>query len=145
MLRQAVAEDAALLFEWRNDSLARENSENTAEVALGEHNAWFRAALSNPDYLIYLAVADNLPVGVARAKRKENVWLLSWNIAPECRGRGFGRKMVALMIEKIDEPVKARIKKGNIASQSIARSVGMVKKGEEGEVEIWQREKTGSL
>jgi len=140
-MRQAGPEDALLLLGWRNDPLTRENSENTAEVEREEHMAWFRSALSDPDYLIYLAVADDLPVGVARAERKENAWLLSWSIAPECRGRGFGREMVAALIEKLDGLIRARIRKGNIASQKIARSVGMYLEGEEGEMEIWELEK----
>jgi RimJ/RimL family protein N-acetyltransferase len=142
ILRQAVAEDAALLFEWRNDSLTRENSENTAEVALGEHNGWFRAALSDPDYFIYLAMADDLPVGVVRAEHKENAWLLSWNIAPQWRGRGFGLEMVMAIIEKTEGLIRARIRKGNLASLKIAQAAGLIRQGEEGEMEIWELKKT---
>ena len=140
-MRQAVVEDAQLLFEWRNDLLARQNSENTAEVGHEEHMAWFGAALSDPDHRIYLAVADDLPVGVARALRKENTWLLSRNIAPESRGRGFGREMVAAMLDKLDGLVRARIRKDNLASQKIARAASMIRRGEEGEVDIWELEK----
>jgi predicted acetyltransferase len=52
-----------------------------------------------------------------------------WTIAPEARGRGYGKKMVcqALLLPVAKgQKILAQIKKENVASQKIAESAGFV-------------------
>ena len=51
---------------------------------------------------------------------------LSWTVAPDARGRGVGKRMVALAASQILAPIRAEVKSDNISSVRIAEHAGMV-------------------
>jgi RimJ/RimL family protein N-acetyltransferase len=124
VLRPARMEDAAILFAWRNDPQTRANSLSEDKVWWPEHVAWLRCALDK----VLIAEQDGKPVGTVRIETE-----LSWIVAPEHRGRGIGRQMLALVAGT------ARIKRTNIASQKIAEAAGF-SLVEDGEVQLWKKE-----
>jgi RimJ/RimL family protein N-acetyltransferase len=124
-LRRATIDDADLLLRWRNDPLTREASRNSAEVSAEEHIAWLTDSLDRADRKLLVAEENGAPVGVVRADFSDRVWELSWTVAPEARGRGVGKRMVALLAAQISEPIRAEIKAANIASARIAEYGGM--------------------
>ena len=65
-------------------------------------------------------------------------WLLSWTIAPEARGKGYGKAMVAAMVKQLNGPLRAETTIGNIASEHIARAIGMKLKAERNGVRYWK-------
>lgn len=123
-LRPATLDDAPLLLAWRNDPDTRANSHNTAKVTLAEHRAWLEATLANPARTLWIA-EDGGPVGTVRCDHGE-VSELSWTVAPEARGKGVGRRMVALAVAEVGGRIRAEVKTGNHASARIAESAGMV-------------------
>ena len=124
-LRLTTIQDADLLLEWRNDPETRKASHNTAEVQRDEHVTWLSRTLSNPNRRLFVAEEDGVPVGTARADLSEGVWELSWTVAPNARGRGVAKRMVALLASQISEPIRAEVKAGNLASVRIAEHAGM--------------------
>ncbi len=64
-------------------------------------------------------------VGTIRTDRVGKSTELSWTVAPEKRGRGFGKEMVAVFTSQIIDPIQAEIKIGNMASIRIAEYSGM--------------------
>jgi len=125
ILRPATIQDADLLLEWRNDPETRKASHNTAEVQRDEHISWLSRTLNNPNRRLFVAEEDGAPVGTVRAELSEGVWELSWTVSPLARGRGVGKRMVALLASQISAPIRAEVKAGNIASARIAEHTGM--------------------
>ncbi len=119
--------DAKILFDWRNDPLTRENSHNTDEVPWENHVAWLEKSLVSPTRTLYIAEAEGVPVGTVRADLHNGARELSWTVAPEARGKGFGKAMVLQFVREILPGVRliASVKKGNRASESIARALGL--------------------
>jgi len=124
-LRPASAADAALLLRWRNDPQTREASHNSSPVNAAEHQRWLQSRLDDPACLLMVAEHKGIPVGTARADRRDDCWELSWTVAPAARGKGLAKQMVALLANGISEPVRAEIKAGNAASMRIAEYAGL--------------------
>jgi ribosomal protein S18 acetylase RimI-like enzyme len=72
-----------------------------------------------------IAEAGGVPVGTVRADLGEEGWLLSWTVAPEHRGRGHGKTVVAMAAELLAGPLLAEIKTANAASVAIAEAAGL--------------------
>ena len=132
-LRQATIADAELLFAWRNDPLTRQQSIHTEPVVWESHLAWLETGLQNPDRWLFIAEqavpAMQAPVvlGTVRADKLAEVYELSWTVAPEQRGKGWGKKMVAALIAVLPDGAayQAVVLHTNPASERIAAGLGM--------------------
>jgi len=124
-LRLATMDDAILLLAWRNEPATRANSHKSEVVGPNEHIAWLEATLANHHRQLYIAEVDERPIGTIRADYDGESCELSWTVAPESRGRGFGKLMVCELAKKIECAVRAEIKEDNLASVKIAEAAGM--------------------
>lgn len=146
ILRPVTIQDADMLLEWRNDAETRAASHNTAEVSPVDHIAWLGRVIHNPRRRLFIAEEDGRPVGTVRADFDETgIWELSWTTAPAERGRGVGKRMVALLAQQLDEPIRAEVKFENLASRAIARAAGMEVYGVAGGVLHYRRGATHSV
>jgi RimJ/RimL family protein N-acetyltransferase len=123
--RPAAMHDAELLLKWRNDQGTREASHNVETIVLESHRAWLAKTLKNPDRRLLVAILNGVPVGTVRADLDDGVWKLSWTVAPEARGQGIGKRMVAYLADQIEGPIRAEVKAGNDPSGRIAEHAGM--------------------
>jgi len=133
-LRPAGLQDAALLLLWRNDPLTRRFSINDAVVGWDEHIAWLEASLAMETRQLLVAVRGR-PVGLVRIDRDEATEM-SWTVAPDARGQGVGRSMLAAALP-IRGRIVARIKSDNVASRRLASRVGFALL-EPGPLERWE-------
>ncbi len=124
-IRPATLQDAELLLQWRNDPVTRQASHQTAEIAWSEHLDWLTRSLANPSRRIFIVEENKVPVGTVRVDESEGVSELSWTVAAVGRGRGIGKRMVALVAHRLKGPIRAEVKVGNEASRRIAESAGM--------------------
>jgi RimJ/RimL family protein N-acetyltransferase len=124
-LRPATVADAERLYRWRMDPVTRASSLNSTAIEFEGHCAWLVNSLADADRQIYIAEHLGIPFGTVRADRVEDVWRLSWTIAPEFRGRGLGARMVQLFASSMHGAIEAVIKSGNRASIRIAEAAGM--------------------
>ena len=128
-LRPAQFADANILLEWRNDELTVQYSLSKDLVSHQEHAQWMYEVLNNENKLMFIAESNSIPVGTVRAFFNDEAWMVSWTVAPEARGRGVGKKIVALLLDHIGGPVHADVKSDNIASIKIAENVGFILDG----------------
>lgn len=130
VLRPATIGDANRLLTWRNDPSAYQYYRASEPVTWETHVAWLTAVLTDPDRALYIATADDEPVGQVRLDRADDVVEVTMAIAAASRGRGFGRGALAcaLVTSRLRFPdarmIIAEIAEGNVASLVLFRSFG---------------------
>ena len=142
-IRKATMEDARRLYEWRNDPDTRANSVHTEEIPWENHLSWLEKTLKDHKRDLYVVEEAGEPCGTIRLDDDGENWFeISWTVAPEFRGKGIGKKMTQKFFDEYlgdkKERVIARVKKENIASIKMIKSLGFVFKQEEGGLEIWR-------
>jgi len=123
--RHVTVEDAELLLDWHNDPVTRAFSTTQEKTTLQEHTVWLNHAVNLKHF--YIAQVNRKDIGVIRATPgKTNEYTLSWTIAPEERGKGYGREMLPQMTNTLPDQALliAYIMHTNIASIKIAKSTG---------------------
>jgi RimJ/RimL family protein N-acetyltransferase len=128
-LREATAEDAAVLFEWANDPVTRAASFEPAPIAWETHVAWLERSLASGDRLLFLA-EDAGPVGQVRFDREsEDVAVISVSIAPAARGHGYAPAAIDAGVRTVAgrwpvRRVRAEIRADNAASLAAFADAG---------------------
>lgn len=123
--RKATKNDAALLLQWRNDPLTRQNSFHTEVIDLEAHMQWLDQLLQNPHSTLYIIECDGIPAASLRADRNpEGETELSWTVAPSQRGKGLGKALLLQARSLIQGILTAQIKKSNTASIKMAEAAG---------------------
>ena len=105
-LRKATMEDAKDVLRWRNDPVTRENSFTRDEIDLDSHLTWFEKKLGQEECFMYILMADDEKVGNIRVDASEGVGEISYMVAPEHRGKGYGKKMIGLLEAELSKDAK---------------------------------------
>jgi RimJ/RimL family protein N-acetyltransferase len=127
-LRKATFNDWKILLDWRNDPITRENSFKTEEVSEQIHKLWFNDSLLNPNRSIYILEDNFTSVGSIRSDLHwNNQSVLSWSIAPDQRGKGYGTKILEIYLQNKKGKFIAEIKPRNIASIKMVEKNGFTK------------------
>ena len=113
-LRPAAADDAELLFSWRNDDDVRRWSFNSDEISWKGHLRWFEERLRDSRCTIYIAsLMSGPPIGQIRFDRvagEHHVAEISLSLDPGARGRGLGAALVRAGVRRYRSDVgNARI------------------------------------
>lgn len=128
ILREVTIADWEILLEWRNDPTTRENSFTQEKISTLSHKTWLTNSLLNPDRKIYILEHNSTPIGTIRSDRtSENTYVLSWNVSPNQRGRGYGAKILELFLKNKTGEFIAEIKPENIASIKMVEKNGFTK------------------
>ncbi|MFK7774331.1 MAG: GNAT family N-acetyltransferase [Saprospiraceae bacterium] len=126
-LRKVNFEDWKMLLDWRNDFETRTRSHSIEMITEEHHKDWLRNVINDSNRMLFVAEANDNPVGTVRADfdSTTNSYELSWTISPHARGQGIGKKIVQLLVEKLNSRVRAEIKEDNIPSIKIAESANL--------------------
>ena len=104
-LRKATIEDAEDILRWRNDPTTRANSFTKDEISLLSHVNWFKRKLEDANSHIFILMDEDQKVGNIRVDVTDGVGEISYMIAPESRGKGYGKKIIALAEEEMRKGV----------------------------------------
>ena len=127
-LRRATAADADLLLGWANDPATRAASFHPDPIDAAGHESWLAARLASPTTTFWIGEdGGGRPVGQVRVEGEE----ISISVAPDLRGRGFGRALLAAAVEEAGrtlpiERLLARVRVDNPASLSLFAGAGFV-------------------
>lgn len=135
VVRPARPYDAARLLAWRNDPTTVQLSRTGRPVEPHEHDRWFAERLDDPGTRIWIGEVDGEPVGEVRVDVRDGVGEVDVAVAPEHRGRGHARALLAEMEEEVlgDYQVRelvARVHPVNEPSERAFRAVGFVEAGD---------------
>ncbi|MFH4963799.1 UDP-2,4-diacetamido-2,4,6-trideoxy-beta-L-altropyranose hydrolase [Gaetbulibacter sp. M235] len=149
--RKATKEDMLLVYNWSNDPLVRQNSFNTQEIELVNHEKWFNQKIEDDKVLFLIALFDNQPVGVVRYEIKEDQTIIGVLVAENFRGNklssSFLSESAKYYFKQNHLPIFAYIKEENKASIKAFESAGysFYKKESVKEIEsfVYKLEKKG--
>ena len=146
-VRFADGGDSKDIFAWRNDELARQMSHTTDVVEWEGHSKWFASSLSNANrclLICYLADSED-KVGVVRFDIEGDAALISINLAPTMRGKGFAKRCLKKAVDFFKEnnpgirQINAEIKSVNVASHKSFEGAGFVFEREMDAVRIFRK------
>jgi UDP-2,4-diacetamido-2,4,6-trideoxy-beta-L-altropyranose hydrolase len=132
-LRPTVESDCEIFWEWANEPGARAASFRNKAISWEHHTQWFHTKLSDPKAILYTAInGEDLPIGELRYQVDGERAVLSIGLGARFRGCGWGRKMIALGIEKLFQEsavefIDAYVKPSNEASLSLFARAGFTR------------------
>lgn len=145
-VRHANMSDEALLLAWANDQETRQNSFSPDPVSVETHHHWFHRRLRDPDNcrLYIVETEEEIPLGQVRFEKKDQIWEISYSLAPLFRGRRLGRPLLESALLKLssDFPgvlVLGKVKQSNLSSRKVFESLYFDAKSDGGEEIEYQR------
>lgn len=131
-LRPVKEQDMELLLEWRNDEECRKNFFSSDIVDFDTHKAWFKKMLVNKNEYAYILIDNNIPIGQVRLSVNGTNANISYSIAKEYRGKGYGVDILRLVTEKAFNEMPnitlvGEVFDTNIASQQVFEKLGFEK------------------
>ncbi len=144
--RPAALADEALLLQWANDPLVRQNSFNPNPIDSATHRTWFYARLRHPETCqIYIVETEaGLPIGQVRFEWrdeawKKGAWEIDYSLAAVARKRGLGAKLLQKAMQTFRESrsgtlVFGKVKSNNLLSQKIFQRSDFTDMSGEGEM-----------
>ena len=109
----------------RNDPTTIENSIVTQAVNPEDHHNWLSKILNDASVQLFIVHADKETIGTVRINSTLRDKEISWTIAPNHRGKGYGKTIVNKLVNSLEGTVIAQIKNSNIASKKIAEYAGL--------------------
>jgi RimJ/RimL family protein N-acetyltransferase len=125
-LRLATMGDANHLLAWRNDEASRRFSLNSEVVSEQHHQSWLQRSLKDPQRQLYIAESGGQPIGTLRVDTHQHIHTISWTLAPDFRGKGLAKAMVALLVRSLTGDIVAQILPDNTASVRVAEYAGLI-------------------
>ena len=105
-VRDAVAGDCNLIFQWANDIDTRAASFSSGKISLEEHRNWLSDRLSDANCLLLICSdGQGNPLGIVRFDISKDEATVSINLAPHVRGKGWASFII---IRTTDELFKRR-------------------------------------
>jgi len=121
--RQAVKEDAKLVFELSNDPVVRLNSINQNAIGWDDHLKWFNSKAEDKNYYFLLHFTEEEEfVGQVRFNVENDSSVISISIAENFRGKGLSANLLKVSCADFlsrfpaVKKIKAYIKNSNTAS-----------------------------
>jgi UDP-2,4-diacetamido-2,4,6-trideoxy-beta-L-altropyranose hydrolase len=130
-MRLAAPADEELLLEWANDATTRRYSFGRGVIGADDHHRWFGERVRNTrDFVLLIGETDEgVALGTVRFDRTSAGWRLNYSLGAPYRGRGLGRRMLELALQRLAQShaadwVCGRVMAANAASHRVFRGLG---------------------
>ena len=144
-LRKVKYFDCLTLFNWANNPTVRLNSLNNNLIKIEDHKIWLKEKLDSRNCSYYLLIDNGNNIGSVRFDiDNDNNALISYLVDPLYHGRGYGKKILVLGLEKlrserIINKLIGYVKHNNVASIKIFNDLGFKEVGNNGGVLKFER------
>jgi RimJ/RimL family protein N-acetyltransferase len=132
-MREAIAEDIHLAFNWANNFELRKYSFNKEEITFSEHSEWFYRKINDSKVLYLIGFIESVPVGSIRFDIQEKNALISYLVDESWQKMGLGRIMIVegikILIKKLPKikSLNGLVLPENIASVKTFERLGFKK------------------
>lgn len=127
-LREADIKDSESLFNWANEINVRTNSINQEPIVWEKHLKWFTKKLNDSETKFLILASEDKLLGQIRIDLVDSYWNIDYSIDNQFRGKGLGKEIVRLLINKFESyKFKATVKKQNKASINVFVNLGFKK------------------
>ena len=122
--------DADLLWRWANDRETRQNSFTTSPIPYAEHIEWLAKRLGSDATRIWIFSDGDVPVGQVRFDIAGALAEIGITVAPEQRGRGYGKTMLDQAVRRLRAEQRDRVRPrasvlaNNAASRRLFKACG---------------------
>lgn len=140
-LRFVEKEDKETILNWRNDPITIDSSITTGKVNSLEHNAWFNNKIKDINTHLFIIINEFFEkVGIIFFNKKDNQAIISINLNPNFRGKGYGTislfKAISQYFDNFPiDNIIAEIKENNQISLKLFQRVGFKEDDEKEEKE----------
>ncbi len=141
-VRKATLDDSTDIFDWRNDPVSVKFSP-TGLVKLEDHLKWYPRKLTDNNCLMLIITNEKKEkIGMARFDRENEKAVVSININPKFRGRGYGYLGLTAAISEcfghyLVEKIEAKVDTDNEISKKLFQKSGFVISGAENSLLIF--------
>lgn len=126
--RKANSSDLKRVYNWSNEDKVRKNSFNVEPIKFSEHKKWFKHRIDSERTLFLIVLVNSEPAGIVRYEIENNQSIVGVLVSDEFRGQKlasvFLTESAKLYFSMYTFPIKAFIKKSNIASIKAFKSAG---------------------
>ena len=136
VLRQAKEQDMDVLLHWANEKQVRQASFCSEPITSQQHQKWFQNVMKSDCIWQFIYEVNGCLIGQIRITVEDNAAVISYSIAKEHRGKGYGKRMVKLLEREVRDnypeisELRAYVKNENIASQKVFEGLGFGKCGD---------------
>lgn len=131
-VRPAIADDAAMLHQWRNHPETRRVSRDAGEISLADHRAWLQRTLTDAARTLLVGEVGCIPVGAIRFDRLAGASAeVSLYLDPGLHGLGLGAVLLHVGERSVpqDHHLLAAVLPGNEASTRLFAGAGYLPAG----------------
>ena len=151
-IRKANIKDSYFVWKWRNNQESRSNFKESNVVTKKQHNLWYEGLLRSKKNHAFVGEYNNKQIGIIRYSSKNNSELIvSININPQFRNKGYGKKLLLLGDKEIKSIIKknvrlvAEVKSSNIKSNKIFTNAGYRQTKKESNYNIFNKLIRGNM
>jgi spore coat polysaccharide biosynthesis protein SpsF len=119
-LRKAKNDDAEFVLECRNDPQTRKFSFSEKLIDYDLHMEWFKKKIDDPDCFFFILIDGSERIGQIRVDRVNDIGEVSYAVASNKRGRGYGKAILKLCESVMPADITVlmgTVKKENIPSR----------------------------
>lgn len=102
-LRVVTLADRDLTFEWATSPKVRVYAFNKRAITIDDHTAWFSAKVSDQNCYYYIAECEDNDLGSVRFDRNNGEAVISYLVAPDYHGKGWGLSLLREGIKRFVE------------------------------------------
>lgn len=106
ILRKATQDDTLITFQWASDPETRKYAFNKSDITFENHLIWFNKKIQESTCFYYILEIGNNPIGSIRFDLADKKALISYLIAPDQHGKGYGSIILKLGLKAITKECK---------------------------------------
>lgn len=114
--------DERLLLDWANDPTTRQMAFNPKQIDEINHHQWLLRRLGDPSSfrMFIVETTAGVEIGQVRFEHDDDIWMISYSIAREFRGRGLASRVLDASLKALYDAVGPSFVAGRVRPENEA-------------------------